>query len=169
MHVSRKTSLALLLSSVLGTSALLCASSFADDGPAAPTTAPTTAPSTQPAGVEKIDVERFDALRAEPGQVVLDVRTPGEYAQGHVPGAINVPMGKTFDEAIAAHDKSKPYLVYCHSGKRSFLATKRMQELGFAHLLNFRGGIAAWEEANKPMVKGTKPNEGDEPTTKPAT
>lgn len=162
MPAFRTTSLTLLLSSMLGASAVLCATAFADDGPATPT----TAPSTQPAGVEKIDIETFESLRADATQVVLDVRTPGEYAQGHVPGAINVPMGKTFDEAIASYDKSKPYLVYCHSGKRSFLATKRMQELGFEHLRNFRGGIAAWEDANKPMVKGTKPNEGEEPATR---
>lgn len=155
MSVRRKTSLVLL------TSSLLVAAALADD-------APTTAPATQPVGVEKIDVEKFDALRADPAQIVLDVRSPAEYADGHVPGAINVPMGKTFEQSIASYDKSKPYLVYCHSGKRSFLATKRMQELGFAQLLNFRGGIAAWEEANKPMVKGSAPNDADAPTTKPA-
>lgn len=158
MHPIRKSSLAVLALITMGTPTLA-------DAPAAPT----TVPATQPTEVEKIDVERFDALRQEPGQIVLDVRTPAEYASGHVPGAINLPMGKTFDDAIARLDPSKPYLVYCHSGKRSFLATKRMQGLGFTQLLNFRGGIAAWEDAGKPMVTGSTPSDAsDAPTTKPA-
>ena len=163
MSVYRNASLVLLISSTI------TAAGSAKDAPPAQVSAPATAPATQPAGVEKIDVERFDALRVEPGQIVLDVRSPAEYADGHVPGAINVPMGKTFEQAIASYDKSKPYLVYCHSGKRSFLATKRMSELGFTQLLNFRGGIAAWEDAGRPMVKGATPNDSTEsPTTKPA-
>lgn len=160
MRCSRKMALGLLVVSMVGSTAL-----GAD--------APSTAPSTQPAGgekaaVEKIDVAQFDALRADPKQVVLDVRTPAEYAEGHVPGAINVPMGKGFDQAIASHDKSKPYLVYCHSGKRSFLATQRMRELGFETLLNFRGGIVAWENAGKPMATGAEPGATRSPATQPA-
>ncbi|MFT3788323.1 MAG: rhodanese-like domain-containing protein [Tepidisphaeraceae bacterium] len=154
MNVFAKTSLVLLACSMLSVA------SFAE-APTAPATQPTTATSEVP----QISLEQFDALRSQPMQIVLDVRTPREYADGHVPGAINVPMGKAFDQAIASQDKSKAYLVYCHSGKRSFLASKRMHELGFNNLLNFRGGIVAWEEAGKPMVKGTEP--GAEPTTKP--
>lgn len=166
MSVYRAPSLLWMTSSVLIAAGLFCAGSpsFADDASAVPA----TSPATQPAEVEKIDVERFDRLRVEPGQTVLDVRSPTEYAEGHVPGAINAPMGKTFDDAIASYDKSKPYLVYCHSGKRSFLATKRMRELGFTNLRNFRGGIVAWEEAGKPMTRDAMSPEHSEPATKPA-
>ena len=116
--------------------------------------APSSQPASQPAAVEKIDVEKFDALRTQADQVVLDVRTPAEFADGHVAGAINLPISKQpFDDAIAKLDKSKSYLVYCHSGKRSFLASQRMRAAGFEHLLNFSGGIVAWEKAGKPMEK----------------
>jgi rhodanese-related sulfurtransferase len=125
------------------------------------------APTSQPATVEKIGVTKFDALRADEANIVLDVRTPEEFAEGHVPGAINAPYSKAgFDAAIAALDKSKTYLVYCHSGKRSFLSTKLMQSAGFAHLFNFSGGIVAWEKAGKAME--TQATGAHGATTKPS-
>ena len=129
---------------------LLTAPALAD----VPTTKPANAPTTQPQSVEKISIEKFEELRTQPGQTVLDVRTPAEFADGHVPGAIHVPIASGFDEAIAKLDKSKPYLVYCHSGKRSFLASQRMTKAGFTDVKNFAGGIVAWENAKKPMETG---------------
>ncbi len=66
---------------------------------------------------------------------VIDVRTPAEYAQGHVAGAINIDVeGSAFASGIAALDKSGVYLVYCHSGRRSAIAAGIMSDSGFTVL-----------------------------------
>lgn len=78
--------------------------------------------------------------------IVLDVRTPEEYADGHLPGArmINV-MDATFAEKIAKLNKEDKYLVYCRSGKRSLNAINKMAEMGFKDLTNMKGGYLAWK------------------------
>ena len=69
---------------------------------------------------------------AEAGTVVVDVRTPDEYAAGHVDGAINVDVESAdFGAQIAALPKDTQYAVYCRSGRRSTLATDQMSEAGF--------------------------------------
>lgn len=116
---------------------------------------PTTAPSTQPStGIQKVDVARFDALRAEKDSVILDVRTPKEFEAGHLPGAVNIPVtDESFDAEVAKLDKSKRYLVHCKTGKRSDAAVHKMQAMGFDHLYDLSGGIVAWSEAGMPVEK----------------
>lgn len=111
-------------------------------------------PAQKPA-VQKIDVDQFDQKRKEQDTVVLDVRTPHEYAEGHVPGAMNVDIhDPEFDQKLAKLDKSKTYLVHCAKGVRSAAAAKKMVTLGFLNLFDFRGGFIAWENAHKPIEKG---------------
>lgn len=111
-------------------------------------------PTEKPA-VQKIDVDQFDQKREEKNTVVLDVRTPHEYAEGHVPGAMNVDIhDPQFDQKLAKLDKSKTYLVHCAKGVRSAAAAKRMSALGFPNLFDFHGGFTAWENAHKPIEKG---------------
>ena len=114
-------------------------------------TRPTTAPS------RKISMEEFDRMRKEKDVVVLDVRTPREFAEGHVAGAVNasvagVPL-KQFDEQVGKLDKDKTYLVHCARGVRSAAAVSRMQRLGFKHLLDYSGGMDEWRKAGKPDEK----------------
>jgi rhodanese-related sulfurtransferase len=102
----------------------------------------------------KIQVEEFDKLRTKPDHVVLDVRTPEEFKQGHVAGAKNIDVNATdFAKQIAALDKSKTYLVHCARGGRSAIATQEMKNAGFSHLLDFTGGFNAWQKAGKPVTK----------------
>jgi phage shock protein E len=121
------------------------------------------APATKPAAVKKLSVDDFDKARQAKDAVVLDVRSPEEYAAGHVPGAVNVPVtGKgsaEFDKTVAAIDKDKPVLVHCRSGVRSAKAVEKMRAMGFVHLAEFPGGWVAWEGAGKPAEQGTKPAE----------
>jgi rhodanese-related sulfurtransferase len=113
------------------------------------------AQSTKPA-VQKIDVDQFDQKRKEKDAVVLDVRTPREYAEGHVPGAVNLDIhDPQFDQKITSLDKSKTYLVHCAKGVRSAAATRKMSTLGFLNLFDFHGGFTAWENAHKPVEKGS--------------
>lgn len=105
--------------------------------------------------VEKIDVEKFDQKRQERDAVVLDVRTPKEFAEGHVPGAMNVDLNDPkFSQKVGDLDKSKTYLVHCASGVRSERAARKMAGMGFTNLFDFHGGFHAWKNAHKPIEKG---------------
>ncbi len=86
---------------------------------------------------------------------VLDVRTPAEYAEGHLKDAIRVTWGEDDFEkqAKAALDLKRPVLVYCRSGRRSTAATESLQKLGFKNLKNLEGGIVAWQKAGKTVIK----------------
>ena len=94
---------------------------------------------------ENIDTDRFRELTQSPDTVVLDVRQPGEVAQGKIKGAkvINV-MSPDFAEKAAQLPRDKTYLVYCRSGNRSALACGKMAGLGFEKLYNLEGGYMAW-------------------------
>jgi rhodanese-related sulfurtransferase len=115
-------------------------------------------PATAPAAdVRKISIDEFDRLRNQSGVVVLDVRTPGEFAEGHVAGAVNLSVAREgserFDDEVAKLDRDKTYLVYCARGNRSALAANRMSKLGFTHLNDFSGGMQQWLKEGKPVEK----------------
>lgn len=77
--------------------------------------------------------------------VILDVRTPEEFAEGHIDGAVLVDFyDEDFGEQLAALDPAVPYLVYCRSGNRSGQAMTMMQGLGFDDVADVDGGIIAW-------------------------
>ena len=103
---------------------------------------------------EDLSVEDFQSKLASDGRVqLLDVRTPEEYAQGRIPGAMNIDWkAEGFLEAAqAALDPSRAVLVYCRSGRRSAQAASALQKAGF-QVGNLKGGILAWEEAGKPVT-----------------
>jgi len=86
--------------------------------------------------------------------VVLDVRTPGEFAQGHLEGAVLVDYRSPgFREEMAGLEKTKTYLVYCRTGNRSARAMGIMGELGFRSIYNLEGGIKRWVEEGLPAVR----------------
>ena len=105
--------------------------------------------------VTTVGAQDFLAKTAEPGVVVVDVRTAAEFAQGHVEGALNVDVeAPTFDAQIAELDKATTYAVYCHSCRRSGLATDAMGAAGFTSVVNLDGGIADLQAAGAPIVAG---------------
>ncbi len=80
--------------------------------------------------------------------VILDVRTAAEYNSGHIEGAINIDVwSDTFEDDIAALDRSKTYLVYCLAGSRSATAADTMKRACFSDLYDLTGGINAWTAA----------------------
>ena len=84
---------------------------------------------------------------------LLDVRTPEEFAENHLPGAINIDWrGEGFSEKAQKLDKARPVMVYCRSGRRSAEAAKTMDGIGFK-TYNMKGGILAWTEAGKRVTK----------------
>ena len=86
--------------------------------------------------------------------VILDVRTPAEYADGHLANATNIDFKATdFADKVGKLDKSKTYLVYCHSGHRSASAIEIMKTQSFQTLYNLDGGITQWTTDKNPVVK----------------
>jgi rhodanese-related sulfurtransferase len=107
-----------------------------------------------PPSVKNVGVEEFDKLRADKKNVVLDVRTPEEFAKGHIPGAINVDFNAPdFQKKVAELDKSKTYLVHCAGGVRSAKACTAMDKIAFPNIVNLEPGFRAWEKAGKPVEK----------------
>lgn len=95
----------------------------------------------------------FQAKAAEAGVILLDVRTVGEYAAGHIEGALNIDVeGMTFEEEIKNLDPAKTYAVYCQSGRRSRIALETMTNAGFTNIFNLDTGIATWIDAGLPVV-----------------
>ena len=85
--------------------------------------------------------------------VVLDVRTPEEYAAGHIDGAVQVDFyDEDFADQLGQLDPTVPYLVYCQSGNRSGQTLTMMEQLGFASASDVDGGIVAWQNAGLPVV-----------------
>jgi rhodanese-related sulfurtransferase len=100
-----------------------------------------------------LSVSEFSSKVTEAGMITLDVRTPGEFNEGHIAGAILVDFQSgNFESEIATLDKSKTYAVYCRSGSRSGQAVKIMSDAGFTNLYNLNGGVIDWANAGLPLV-----------------
>jgi len=105
------------------------------------------------ASVTNQGASEFAKTITDSSVVVLDVRTPGEFMTGHITNAINIDVeGMQFNSEVSRLDKSKTYAVYCHSGRRSGIATAEMSKLGFKTLFNLEGGIGAWSAAGQTLV-----------------
>ena len=100
-----------------------------------------------------LNVSEFSSKVTEAGIITLDVRTPGEFNEGHIEGAelIDFQSGN-FENEIATLDKSKTYAVYCRSGSRSGQAVKVMSDAGFTSVYNLNGGVIDWANAGLPLV-----------------
>jgi len=99
------------------------------------------------AGHQNLTPEQFAEALRQPGGILLDVRRPEEFAQGHLPGARNVEVtAPDFAHQIAALDKTALIHVYCRSGARSANAAEQLTRAGFAHVTNLLGGVLDWPE-----------------------
>ena len=84
-------------------------------------------------------------MASENDCIILDVRTPGEFASGHIQNAINIPNEAiSTTEPIELSDKSQLILVYCRSGRRSKEAAKKLAKMGYTNIKEF-GGIIDWK------------------------
>ncbi len=111
---------------------------------------------TATTGVRVDDAEAVAALlETEPDRVVIDVRTPEEFAAGHLEGAVLVDFNAPdFAARIAEFDPEGDYVIYCRSGNRSAGARDVMTEQGFTDVVDVEGGILAWDRAGLPIVTG---------------
>ncbi len=107
-------------------------------------------------GIRLVSPSDAAAIEADPPAdlVVLDVRTPEEFAEGHLEGAVLVDFyDADFAEQLAELDPEVPYLLYCRSGNRSGQTTALMADLGFTDVADIDGGILAWEQEGLPTVR----------------
>lgn len=103
--------------------------------------------------MQNLDAAEFAQKISQSSVVLLDVRTPAEFNEGHIPNAVNIDvLAEYFSADIETLDKSKEYAVYCRSGKRSVDAAYVMGEAGFDKTFNLTGGIIEWLEAGNPTV-----------------
>jgi rhodanese-related sulfurtransferase len=99
-------------------------------------------------------VDEFQTLIANPAVQLLDVRTRDEYDDGHIAGATLVDVNDTtfVDQAMAVLDPQRQVAVYCRSGRRSARAASLLTARGFK-VTNLDGGVMAWQDAGKTLVK----------------
>ena len=84
---------------------------------------------------------------------VIDVRTPGEYSEGHIKYAVNIDWsGDNFDQQTEVLSKDEPLFVYCLSGGRSSAAVAHLKEIGFKEVYELNGGIMRWKSASLPLT-----------------
>lgn len=105
--------------------------------------------------IKALTPEEFNnAISNDSLAVILDVRQPSEYYEGHLPNAIllNYLDTESFEEGLNNLDKNKNYYIYCRSGRRSHNAAVMMQKQGFK-IYDMKGGILGWNKYNLPTVK----------------
>jgi phage shock protein E len=102
-------------------------------------------------GAHVVDAEAAVAMIEAGERTILDVRTPAEFDESHIVGALNIDVqAADFSEHIAELDVKEPYLVYCHSGNRSARAAEQMESAGFVDTAD-AGGLADLASAGAPI------------------
>lgn len=96
-------------------------------------------------GIKQISSRDLDQKK---GMVLLDVRSNKEYEQGHIPGAVHVPLSDIGNK-VKKLKKDKELVVYCRNGSQSIWAIKRLMGMGYKNLYNLRGGYNAWKRLHR--------------------
>jgi len=103
-------------------------------------------------GIRALPATDAAARLDDPDALVLDVRTPAEFTQAHLPGAVNIDFyGPRLREELDELDRDAPVLLYCRSGNRSGHLHSLLAELGFTDVIDIRGGIIEWVDAELPV------------------
>ena len=102
--------------------------------------------------ITHVNAEQAQKLVTARQVVVLDVRTPKEFAAGHIAGAKNLDFSAAdFEQSLAALDKNQTYLVHCASGSRSTRSLPQFEQLKFKSIYHLAGGLRAWQKAKLPV------------------
>lgn len=103
------------------------------------------------AKIERVNTEKFESMLSEyPDAQLIDVRTPQEYAGGHLENALNLNYyDPSFKRKIHELKKDEPVFVYCAVGGRSAAVAQVLKEQGFTHIIDLEGGITDWKRNGK--------------------
>jgi phage shock protein E len=113
--------------------------------------APVFAESEAPSEAPSIAASELSARRASGvAPVVIDVRTPEEYASGHIPGALNIPFDQVA-RRISEVDAPHGVALYCMVGPRARKGESALLSAGYTSVLHLEGGLAAWQAAGLPV------------------
>jgi len=96
-------------------------------------------------GIKQLSPKEFEQRK---GMVLLDVRPAKEYEEGHIPGAVHMPLSD-IGSRIKRLKKDKELVVYCRSGNQSIWAIKRLMGMGYKNLYNLKGGYSAWKRSHR--------------------
>ncbi len=96
--------------------------------------------------------EAKDLIAGKPNLVILDVRTVAEFNDGHIEGAINIPVDE-LSGRLSELDKSKELLVYCRTGNRSATAVSILENAGYTKIFHMHEGISVWIQQGYPVVQ----------------
>ncbi|MCW4468864.1 rhodanese-like domain-containing protein [Flavobacterium sp. MFBS3-15] len=108
----------------------------------------------QKKGVELVPPVEFEKQMAEHKGQLIDVRTPKEFAEGHLEGAENIHLyDRDFIQRVDKLDKKETVYVYCKAGGRSSEAVSILKTKGFEHIVELQGGTDAWAEDGKPFTE----------------
>jgi thioredoxin 1 len=101
---------------------------------------------------QKLNAKAFaEQLKQHSDAVIIDVRTPDEFAGGHIANALNIDWnGSSFEQQANKLDKEKPVYVYCLKGGRSASASAKLNEMGFKKIFELEGGMLQWRAENMP-------------------
>lgn len=101
-------------------------------------------------GLQQIDASTLrEKMRRRKKLKIVDVREPYEFQSGHIPGAVNLPLGRL---AFVAKNELKPeeeIVLVCRSGNRSMVAARRLHKMGYTKLYNLTGGMLMWERTQR--------------------
>lgn len=108
----------------------------------------------EPAVARLVSQEALLARQEQNDQalLVLDVRTPGEFAEGHIDGAINIPYDQ-LHARLADVPRDKDIVLYCRTGRRSDIAAGVLLDNGYTRVSHLEGDIKAWVEQDRPLTK----------------
>ena len=86
----------------------------------------------------------IEEFRSVPGSVLIDVRGRQEYSDGHIPGAVNIPVESIAKASEIINDMDTPVYIYCYSGRRSSMAAGALKKMGYSNVKNI-GGIVSYK------------------------
>ncbi len=108
----------------------------------------------QATSFENLNVSAFKKELSKQKGILLDVRTPEEYAKGHLPNAININyLSPDFKQALKELKPDQPYFIYCAVGGRSAKACTQLKNIGFKKVYNLEEGIMAWQKSGQEIIK----------------
>lgn len=113
---------------------------------------PATQKTSKPRPISGEDAQRAVAA----GAFLLDVRTPGEFSQGHIDGAVNIPVAELSERLQELPNRDSNIVVYCKSGGRSGRAQQLLEKSGFKNVLNL-GGMSRWPRPTQTHTSSVSP------------